>query len=115
MIEQLLSAFRWEDIAMGIGSFIGLYRKGFLLKDAQTVMSRKGTMPDTALYAFTALAPLYSLELWFTFFMSLGTFVTLVGLYLFRYPEEENWAGFHKPLRHIAMDKLVSIRHKVKA
>lgn len=113
MISKLIQPFIWEDIAMGIGSIIGLYRKGFLLKDTQTVMSRKGTMPDTALYAGTALAPLYSLELWFTFFISLGTFITHIGLYLFRYPEGENWAGFHKPVRIVAMDKISTLRTRI--
>ena len=89
MIESVI----WEDVVMGVGTIIGLYKKGFLASDQQTVMSRKATLPDTAAYAATSLAPLYSLELYFTFAVSLVSFAAKVIQYLYRAPKNEDLLG----------------------
>lgn len=81
------------DLLMAAGSLIGLAVKGIALADGSTVWSRKSSGLNVATYPFTALLPMFVLELWATAFVASINYWIWVGIYVWRAPDEENWFG----------------------
>jgi len=83
----------WEDIALAVGTAIGIICKAIALRDNRTVWSRRSSGLNLITYPFTALLPFYSLGLWSTFFVTLISFFIWIGIFIWRAPDEENWLG----------------------
>ena len=83
----------WEDVALSIGTGIGIIVKTIALRDERTVWSRKSSGLNLLTYPFTALLPFASLGLWITFSVTLVSFLIWLGIYLWRSPDEEDWLG----------------------
>ena len=81
------------DLLMSIGSMIGLGQQANALRDPNTQYTRKSSLPNTITYPITLLLPVAILGLWGTFTISLIRFITWIGIYFYRAPEEEDWLG----------------------
>jgi len=81
------------DILMSIGSLIGWLNKAYALKDGSTSWSRRSNLFNIVSFPVTALIPFYVLELWWTFGIGVLNFLTWIGIYVFRSPDEEDWLG----------------------
>lgn len=78
---------------MSIGSFIGFYKSLYQAYDSKTIISRKATFPDTSLYLFTAVIPMWTLEMYFTAIVWSLNFFLKLYIYLYRAPSNENCIG----------------------
>lgn len=82
----------WEDLAIAIGSFVGLITKIYALQDSRTVWSRTSSLTNIIFYPPSLLA-FISLGLYTTFFTTTIAFLIWIGIYLWRSPAEEDWLG----------------------
>jgi ABC-type xylose transport system permease subunit len=81
------------DILLAVGSLIGLATKIYALTQKETVWTRKSSGVNLVTYPVTGLLPMFLLGLWFTFTVSVLNFLTWLGIYIFRAPEDEDWFG----------------------
>lgn len=84
---------QYADFLMATGSVIGLFVKGYALKDTKTTWSRRSSGLNVLSYPLTAHLPMFLLELYVTLFMSILTYLIWLGIYWFRAPEDEDWKG----------------------
>jgi len=78
--------FLWQDIAISLGACIGLLTKLYALCDTHTVWSRKSSVVNILFYP-PSLVAFASLNLWFTFCITFGSFLTWIGIAIYRAPE----------------------------
>lgn len=78
----------WQDIAISIGSAIGLITKAYALLDTRTVWDRRSSLTN-ALFYLPSLAAFYTLGLWITLFTSTCSFLLWLGIAAFRTPEKQ--------------------------
>lgn len=78
---------------MSVGTMIGIIVKAIALRDERTIWSRKSSGLNILTYPTTALAPMYSLGLYVTFFSTFISFLVWIGIYIWRSPESEDWLG----------------------
>mgnify|MGYP001052244137 FL=1 len=82
----------WQDAAIALGSAVGLLTKFYALADTDTVWSRRSSVVNAAFYP-PSLAAFASLGLWLTFTASCLSFLTWVGIAVWRAPDGEDWLG----------------------
>ena len=82
----------WQDAAIALGSAVGLLTKIYALADSDTVWSRRSSLVNVAFYP-PSLAAFASLGLWLTLTMSCLSFLTWIGIAVWRAPDDEDWLG----------------------
>jgi len=82
----------WQDAAIALGSAIGLLTKFYALADSDTVWSRRSSLVNVAFYP-PSLAAFASLGLWLTFCSSCLSFLTWIGIAVWRAPDDEDYLG----------------------
>jgi len=81
------------DLLLALGTVIGLIQKTIALKDPDTTWTRKSSGLNIAFYPFTALLPMYLLQLHAALAASTANLALWTGIYLFRAPDNENLVG----------------------
>jgi len=82
----------WQDLAIALGSAIGVVTKAYALWDTETVWSRRASVTNALFYP-PSLVAFATLGLWLTFVTTLLNFSIWVGVALWRAPPEEDWLG----------------------
>jgi len=82
----------WQDVAIAIGSAVGLATKAYALTDSRTVWTRRSSLTNAAFYP-PSIAAFASLELWLTMTTTLASFALWVGIAIWRAPDDEDWFG----------------------
>lgn len=80
----------WQDVAIAIGSIIGLATKFYALSDERTTWSRKSSLTNVIFYP-PSLVAFWSLGLWVTFTTTFLSFLTWTGIAVWRAPPEEEF------------------------
>jgi hypothetical protein len=92
MLDFFFQYFLWQDVAISIGSFIGLITKIYALADSETIWSRRSSLTNILFYP-PSLVAFATLGLWITFTTSTLSFLTWIGIAIWRAPDEEDWLG----------------------
>ena len=82
--------FIWQDVAIALGSMIGLVTKIYALSDSKTSWSRKSSVTNVLFYP-PSLVAFLTLELWITFTTTFLSFLTWTGIAIWRSPPEEEF------------------------
>ena len=82
----------WQDAAIALGSAVGLVTKMYALADSNTVWSRRSSLVNVAFYP-PSLAAFASLGLWLTLTTTALSFLTWIGIAIWRAPDDEDWLG----------------------
>ena len=82
----------WQDLALSIGGFVGLYSKAYGLYNSDTTWPRKSSIPNAIFFIPTVLA-FYTLGLYLVMFTSTLSFLIWTAIAIFRAPEDEDWLG----------------------
>ena len=82
----------WQDVVLAIGGAVGLVSKLYALYDAETVWSRKASVPNVVFFVPT-LAAFYTLRLYLTFGTTFLSFLIWTGIAIWRAPEDEDYIG----------------------
>jgi len=76
----------WQDIAIALGSVVGIISKSYGLWDSSTVWSRASSLPNAVLY-LPSIAAFLSLGLWITAVTATLNMCIWFGIALFRSKE----------------------------
>lgn len=92
MVLDALTPLMWQDLAIAVGSFVGIVTKMYALQDERTRWSRTASLTNLVFYP-PSLAAFYSLDLFITFATTGTSALIWFGIYLYRAPAREDWLG----------------------
>lgn len=91
-LEPFLQQVMWQDVAIALGSLVGLLTKMYALSEPETIWTRRSSLVNITFYP-PSLVAFGSMGLWITFTTTFLSFITWIGIAIWRAPEEEDWLG----------------------
>lgn len=73
----------WQDIAIGVGTFVGLMTKAWGLYEEDTQWDRRSALVNATLY-IPSIAAFWSLGLWITMTLTTLSMILWFGIALWR-------------------------------